>query len=43
MKADGRVEGTNITSRGTWRKNLFKQTQERGEFSRGVAGGKRDN
>jgi len=37
MKVDGRVKGTNATSRGTWRKHLLKQTKEREEF-RGTKG-----
>lgn len=41
MKADGRVKGTNVTSRGIWREHLFKQTQEREETSVGGEGDKR--
>lgn len=28
MEADGRVKGTNITSKGTWRKLLFTETED---------------
>lgn len=40
MKADGKVQGTNITSRETWRKHLLGDTGEGGDFSRGGGGQK---